>query len=183
MTTSDRFFITSLFVKDKADSESTVSTTCYLPDFFIFGKSSACISLYIRSYGSVKCRPFSCQAGGRGFESLRSRSLKPRFLVEKSGFFVALLYFPDMTPFHDGVFLFLFLPYNHSLLITNCYILSYLNNLFIKKWTRLWWTYFYSKVLGMILSCKCADTLRRCQAHACILILIVNLNESRPHQR
>ena len=39
----------------------------------------------------------ACQAGGRGFESLRSRSLKPRFLVERSGFFVALLYFPDMT--------------------------------------------------------------------------------------
>ena len=75
----------------------TVPTTCNLPDFFIFGKPSACISLYIRSYGSVKCRPFSCQAGGRGFESLRSRSLKPRFLVEISGFFVALLYFPDMT--------------------------------------------------------------------------------------
>ena len=51
----------------------TVPTTCNLPDFFIFGKPSACISLYIRSYGSVKCRPFSCQAGGRGFESLRSR--------------------------------------------------------------------------------------------------------------
>jgi hypothetical protein len=97
MTASDRFFITSLFVKDKSDSKSTVPTTCYLPDFFIYGKSSACISLYIRSCGSVKCRPFSCQAGGRGFESLRSRSLKPRFLVERSGFFVALLYFPDMT--------------------------------------------------------------------------------------
>jgi len=81
----------------KTDSKSTVPTTCYLPDFFIFGKPSACISLYISSYGSVKCRPFSCQAGGRGFESLRSRSLKPRFLVERSGFFVALLYFPDMT--------------------------------------------------------------------------------------
>ena len=39
----------------------------------------------------------ACQAGGRGFESLRSRSLKPRFLVERPGFFVALLYFPDMT--------------------------------------------------------------------------------------
>ena len=97
MTASDRFFITSLFIKDKSDSESTVPTTCYLPDFFIFGKPSACILLYIRIYGSVKCRPFSCQAGGRGFESLRSRSLKPRFLVERSGFFVALLYFPDMT--------------------------------------------------------------------------------------
>ena len=58
----------------KTDSKSTVPTTCYLPDFFIFGKPSACISLYISSYGSVKCRPFSCQAGGRGFESLRSRS-------------------------------------------------------------------------------------------------------------
>ena len=45
----------------------------------------------------MKCRPFSCQAGGREFESRRSRSLKPRFLVERSGFFVALLNFPDMT--------------------------------------------------------------------------------------
>ena len=57
----------------KTDSKSTVPTTCYLPDFFIFGKPSACISLYISSYGGVKYRPFSCQAGGRGFESLRSR--------------------------------------------------------------------------------------------------------------
>jgi len=73
MTASDRFFITSLFIKDKSDSESTVSTTCYLPDFFIFGKPCCCISLYIRSYGSVKCRTFSCQAGGREFESRRSR--------------------------------------------------------------------------------------------------------------
>ena len=73
MTASDRFFITSLFIKDKSDSKSTVPTTCYLPDFFIFGKPFTRISLYIRSYGSVKCRPFSCQAGGRGFESLRSR--------------------------------------------------------------------------------------------------------------
>jgi len=35
MTASDRFFITSLFVKDKSDSKSTVPTSCYLPDFFI----------------------------------------------------------------------------------------------------------------------------------------------------
>jgi len=73
MTASDRFFITSLFIKDKSDSKATVPTTCYLPDFFIFEKPSACISLYIRSYGSVKFRPFSCQAGGREFESRRSR--------------------------------------------------------------------------------------------------------------
>ena len=31
----------------------------------------------------------ACQAGGRGFESLRSRSLKPRFLIERSGVFFA----------------------------------------------------------------------------------------------
>jgi len=83
MTTIESFFITSLFIKDKSDSKSTVPTTCYLPDFFIFGKPSACISLYIRSYGSVKWMPFSCQAGGRGFESLRSRSKKPWFLEKR----------------------------------------------------------------------------------------------------
>jgi hypothetical protein len=31
MTTSDRFFITSLFIKDKSDSKSTVSTTSQTP--------------------------------------------------------------------------------------------------------------------------------------------------------
>jgi len=97
MTAIDRFFIISLFIKNKSDSKATVPTTCYLPDFFIFEKPSDCISLYIKIYGIVKYWPFSCQAGGRGFESLRSRSLKPRFLVERSGFFVSLLYFPDMT--------------------------------------------------------------------------------------
>jgi hypothetical protein len=75
----------------------TVSTTCYLPDFFIFGKPCCCISLYIRSYGSLKCRPFSCQAGGRGFESLRSRTEeKYQVSLNKSltslwGFFVSSL--------------------------------------------------------------------------------------------
>jgi len=83
--------------QDKSDSNSTVPTTCYLPDFFILRKPCRRISLYTRSYGSVNCRSFSCQAGGRGFESLRSRSLKPRFLIDISGFFVSLLCFPDMT--------------------------------------------------------------------------------------
>ena len=97
MTASERFFITSLFIKDKSDSKSTVPTTCYLPYFFIFEKPSARISLYIRSYGSVKCRPFSCQAGGRGFESLRSRTEgKYQVSLNKSltslwGFFVSSL--------------------------------------------------------------------------------------------
>jgi len=79
MTASDRFIITSIFIKDKSDSKSTVPTTCYLPDFFIFGKPSACISLYISSYGSVKCRSFF-------LSSRRSRVRVPSVLLSKTLF-------------------------------------------------------------------------------------------------
>jgi hypothetical protein len=71
ITTSDRFFISSLFIKAKSDSESTVPTTCYLPGFVIFRKLSDCNSLYIRSYGSLKCGIFFCQARGGGFETTK----------------------------------------------------------------------------------------------------------------
>ena len=55
---------------------------------FLFSENHVAVSLYISSYGSVKCRTLSRQAGDRWFESLRFRNKKS---FKNAGFLVTSL--------------------------------------------------------------------------------------------
>ena len=76
------------------------------------GRDLLCLLISI----TYRDSPLFCQAGGREFKSRRSRSLKPRFLVERPGFFIGFFCNPKMTgidPFYRNHLSYTSLHFSH----------------------------------------------------------------------